>query len=239
MSRGIWSADQFALLPSLSVAAHELKTPIALMRQFGLLLQDETLSDAERRDYQSQLILTAERALALTTDISQATNLQPSLFPLEPINPVALCRSMAREMQPLARVYGRDIVWPQGYQRTATLAIANPLLFRRVLANFLDNALKYTEPNVPIRVSVRCAKEVVRVSVRDHGPQLTRREYQALLDDMEHMKVVRTRPESSGLGIFLAAEFARAMNGMIGLTRHRDGVTFYVELPLSQQMRLV
>jgi integral membrane sensor signal transduction histidine kinase len=50
---------------------------------------------------------------------------------------------------------------------------------------------------------------------------------------------VRTRPESSGLGIYVANQFARAMNGRIGLIRHRDGLTFYVEMPISRQLSLI
>jgi len=61
-------------------------------------------------------------------------------------------------------------------------------------------------------------------------------EYRRLLGELETKKTVKSRPNSSGLGIFLASEFARTMHGQIGLTRHRDGVTFYVELPVSRQM---
>lgn len=62
------------------------------------------------------------------------------------------------------------------------------------------------------------------------------REYRRLTDEMEKRKSIRTRPESSGLGIYVASQFAQAMDGEIGLIRHRDGLTFYVELPLSRQL---
>lgn len=234
MSRGIWSEQGFTGLPSLSVAAHELKSPITLMRQLSLVLQDDGLSSAEKSRYQQQLIATADRALLLTTDLSHAANLQPSLFPLESVNPLAICQSIAREIDPLMKIYDRNIAWPKASRKT-TLVVANPRLLGRVVANFIDNALRYTEADIPIRVNIGQSGETVRVGVRDYGPQMTRSDYQRLLSEVEQMKTIRTRPESSGLGIFIASQFARAMQGSIGLIRHRDGVTFYVDLPVSRQ----
>jgi signal transduction histidine kinase len=50
---------------------------------------------------------------------------------------------------------------------------------------------------------------------------------------------VHARPESSGLGLYISGQFADAMQGTIGAVRHRDGATFYVELPASRQMNLL
>jgi K+-sensing histidine kinase KdpD len=50
---------------------------------------------------------------------------------------------------------------------------------------------------------------------------------------------IHCRPQSSGLGIFIASQFADAMNGNIGVTRHRDGVTFYVDLNSSRQLKFL
>jgi signal transduction histidine kinase len=50
---------------------------------------------------------------------------------------------------------------------------------------------------------------------------------------------LQNRPASSGLGLYIAGQFAEAMQGSIGATRHRDGATFYVELLASQQLKLL
>ena len=90
------------------------------------------------------------------------------------------------------------------------------------------------------RLRFRLGRQRCReMSVRDFGPMMSLKEYRLLLDEMETRKTVRTRPESSGLGIYVANQFARAMNGRIGLIRHRDGLTFYVEMPISRQLSLV
>ena len=233
-----WSDADFGGLPSVLVAAHELKTPLALIRQMALLLDDDLTSTVDKKQIQQRIIQTSEQALQLTVDLANSANLTPSLFPLEPVNPLALCQQIAVETRLNAALYGRKISWPQR-GRNSRLILANRTLLGRILANFLNNALKYTEDDSEIKVSVTAAKEAVRLSVRDFGPMMSLKEYRRLVDEMESRKTVRTRPESSGLGIYVASQFARAMNGQIGLIRHRDGLTFYVEMPISRQLSLL
>ena len=233
-----WSDADFGRLPSVLVAAHELKTPLALIRQMALLLDDDLTSAADKKQIHQRIIQTSEQALQLTVDLANSANFTPSLFPLEPVNPLALCQQIAAETRLNAALYGRKISWPRG-GRNNRLILANRTLLGRILANFLNNALKYTEDGSEIKVSVTAAKEAVRLSVRDFGPMMSLREYRRLLDEMDARKTVRTRPESSGLGIYVASQFARAMNGQIGLIRHRDGLTFYVDMPISRQLSLL
>ena len=234
MTSNQWSDREFWALPSVVVAAHELKTPLALMRQLSLLLSEGSLDGAETRRVSQQVTQTAERALALVGDLAHTANLSPTLFPLEPVNPLAVCRQIAQEMRPALQVYDRRVEWPRG--RQAQLVVANQTLLGRVLANFLENALRYSEPSATVRVKLQRRGDVLRMGVRDFGPMMSLREYRQLLDEMALRKSIRTRPESSGLGVYVASQFAQAMNGEIGLIRHRDGLTFYVDVPLSRQL---
>lgn len=237
MSRGIWSEQDFAGLPSLSVAAHELKSPITLMRQLALAIRSGELSTDEEQIYSERLVIMADRSLQLANDLAQVANLQSSLFPLEPTNPLAVCRSLHMRAGPMAKVYGRDIAWPKN--RKVELVSANERLLGSIITNFIDNALKYSQVDTPVAVKIAQKQDKVRIAVRDFGPRITMREYQRLVAEMDRLKTVKTRPDSSGLGVFIASQFAKAMGGQIGLIRHRDGVTFYVDLAVSGQLKLI
>ena len=234
MSRGIWNEHDFAKLPSLSVAAHELKSPITLMRQLALAIQSGELSPDEERKFSDRLVMMSDRSLQLVNDLSHVGNLQPALFPLEPTNPLAVCRSLHVGISPMAEMYGRDIIWPKN--RRVDLVSANSRLLGSVLGNFIDNALKYSQENMPIRVKIVQKDGATRIAVRDHGPQINLKEYRRLIDEMEQPKSIKTRPDSSGLGVYIASQFARAMGAEIGLIRHRDGVSFYIDLVKSGQL---
>ena len=108
-----WSDADFGGLPSVLVAAHELKTPLALIRQLALLLDDDLTSSADKAQIQQRIIRTSEQALQLTIDLANSANLTPSLFPLEPVNPLALCQQVAMETKFNAMLYGRKVSWPK------------------------------------------------------------------------------------------------------------------------------
>jgi len=76
----------------------------------------------------------------------------------------------------------------------------------------------------------------IRLGVRDYGPAVPA---SSAKDTGRVPHLLHARPESSGLGVYIARQFAEAMNATIGTTRHRDGATFYVEISASTQMRLL
>jgi K+-sensing histidine kinase KdpD len=75
--------------------------------------------------------------------------------------------------------------------------------------------------------------------VRDYGPALPANVWKTLESSLgTSAQPMHSRPESSGLGIYIANQFAEAMHAEVGATRHRDGATFYVDLSASTQLRL-
>lgn len=227
-------------LPFAIASAHELKAPLALIRQLSLSLEQGQWSEAESRRMLRQITLTSEGALRLTADLTRATRLQDSLFELAPINPRELCEEVAHELTPLFKARNRELKVAAG--RRPLLAVANRDLLRRILVNFSDNALNYTDADTPVTLQAASAGqgERIRISVRDYGPAVPADVWRSLKRYLgKAPQTLQARPASSGLGLYLAGQFAGAMNGHIGATRHQDGATFYVELLSSHQLRLL
>lgn len=224
----------------LVAAAHELKSPLALVRQLSLMLETGDVSAAERERMLRQISLTSERALRLTSDLTRSVRLDDALFQLEPINPKQLCDDIVTELTPLFAAYGRDLrVAPRKHP---LLLVANRDLLRRIIMNFSDNALHYAEEGsaVEIQINALNAGHTVRLGVRDYGPALSGDMWRSLKKKLATApQPIHARPQSSGLGIYIAGQFADAMKGKIGVTRHRDGATFYVDLHASSQLSLL
>ena len=222
--------------PLFIAAAHELKSPLALIRQLSLGLEKGEVSAKELEVLARQITLTSERALRLTTDLTKTVRLEDSLFNLEPLNPVSLCEEVAEEIRPLFAAKGRSVnVSPRA---RPLLAIANKDLLRRILLNFVDNALHYSE-DAPVVISASSKNGSVRLAVRDYGPAISPHMWKSLSESLGvATQPVHNRPGSSGLGIYISQQFADAMNAKVGALRHRDGATFYVDISASTQMRL-
>ncbi|MEI7539208.1 MAG: HAMP domain-containing sensor histidine kinase [Candidatus Saccharibacteria bacterium] len=227
-------------LPSLVTAAHELKSPLALMRQLALMLEDGGLSDDEQKRMLRQISLTSERALRLTNDLTRSIRLSEALFTLEPINPQQLCEDIIHELEPLFAAHGRNV--RVASRKHPLLLVANRDLLRRIIMNFSDNALNYTDINTTIEIKVGSINsgKTIRLGVRDYGPAMPINALKLLRGKLAYAPTtIHARPNSSGLGLYIAGQFADAMNGKIGVIRHRDGATFYVDLQASWQLSLL
>lgn len=227
-------------LSSVVVAAHELKSPLALVRQLSLMLEGGNVSADDQKRMLRQISLTSERALRLTSDLTRSVRLPEALFTLEPINPQQLCADIVLELTPLFVAHNCQVKLVA--HRCPLLLVANRDLLRRIIMNFSDNALNYTESNavVEIRIGTQKSGKVIRLGVRDYGPALPNNLLKSLSGKLVNSSTpIHARPQSSGLGLYIVSQFADAMNGRIGVTRHRDGATFYVDLQASRQLSLL
>jgi len=231
----------FSGLPSVVIAAHELKSPLTLVRQLSLMLEEGNVSPSEQKRILRQISLTSERALRLTSDLTKSVRLPDALFTLEPINPHQLCEDVIRELTPLFEAHGRKVQLSSC--RKSLLLVANRDLLRRIVMNLSDNALNYTEGNssVQIKIGTYNYGKTVRLGVRDYGPAVSIDLFRTLKTKLTNISStpIYARPQSSGLGLYIVSQFADAMNGKVGVTRHRDGATFYVDLQASKQLSLL
>lgn len=227
-------------LPSLVAAAHELKSPLALVRQLSLMLETGDVSASERAHMLRQISLTSEKALRLTSDLTRSVRLEDAMFDVEPINPQQLCEDIVRELSPLFTAHGRKVELTP--RKHPLLLIANRDLLRRIIMNFSDNALNYTGTDSVVKIQIQALKsgKIIRLGVRDFGPALSSDMWKSLKGKLAIApQAVHSRPQSSGLGLYIAGQFADAMKGTVGVTRHHDGATFYVDLNASSQLSLL
>ncbi len=219
------------------MVAHELKSPLAVIRQLALSLEDVDDPTIIAR-HLHHIRLTSERALRLTSDVTRSSR-QDTLFDLEPLNPLSICEEVAHELTPLFQAQGKRI--EVATHARPPLLVGNHDLLRRVLLNFGDNALHYARTDSPVTLQVHGIGDQVRIGVRDYGPALATDLWATLLNRLQShaAQPLSGRPQSSGLGLYTAGQFADMMNGSIGATRHRNGVTFYVDMAASRQLSLL
>ena len=218
------------------VAAHELKAPLSVLRQLALSMDfDDEKSSLEH--LQSQMISVSERAIKQVNDLTKISRLEDGLFEMEPVSIRAVCDDVTRELNYLFRYNQRDLFVK--YTNKSKLVTANRDLLRSIIYNFLLNAMHYSGKETRSELIVSNSKDKVKVLIRDFGPALPMDVWRELKRGwVEKPTSIAMRPGSSGLGLYIASKFARYMNAEIGAVRHRDGTSFFVELPISMQVRL-
>lgn len=219
------------------VAAHDLKAPLALMRQLALSL-DLADDQAVRSRIQSQLVSVSERAMRQVNDLAKIARLEDGLFELEPLSVRSVCDEVARELRPLFRYENRQLNLSYSSNH-ARLAIANRDLLHSIIYNFCSNAVRYSECGTVSCLKISDFRGKVRIGVRDFGPALPAKIWHELRRGTLNAPVsIAMRPGSSGLGLYIASEFAHHMNANLGAIRHRDGTSFFIDLPISKQASL-
>lgn len=230
---GLFEDSVFSL-----VAAQELTSPIALMRQLSLAISAEGISERERQLLGQQLTLTSERALRLASSLDMTSASQISLQ-LEPVNPINVCSEVIHELTPLFRAHGQTISLDS--RARSPLSVANRQILRRILLAFGDNAIHYGSTEHPIRMNISVADKHVRIGMRDWGPAVPIDIWKRLESRvMSRAKSpLGNRPQISSLSLLASRHLAELMGGAVGIIRHRDGATFYVDLNVSEQMSLL
>lgn len=117
-------------------------------------------------------------------------------------------------------------------------AFADIDMIRAILRNLLSNAIKYSFPDGQIDISVKEFPDVVKVSIKDHGVGMDKKQLQLLLDENQP---VRTSPgtqneKGSGLGLVLIKDFIAKNKGTFGIESIKGkGSTFWFSLPRQKE----
>jgi len=223
---------------SLVAAAHELKTPLVLLRQLALEL--ENTDDENRRiEVVRRIKLTTERSLRLVDNLTKIANLDGAMFDMEPIQLPGLCYEVVNELTPLSRALGQSFNIKNS--RVTPVAVGHRELMRSLIMSLIDNALQYNSDNQPIKISSKVERNEATIAIRDYGPIMEISQYKKLEQSLGNQAMpIAARPLSSGLGLMIAGQLVRAMQGRLSVSRHHSGgMTFRVHLPASRQLALM
>lgn len=226
-------------MPSVLAAAHELKAPLVLMRQLTYQLDLVGELSKEQKIVQERMRLTTERALRLVENITQTSRLGEALFALEPLQVRSVWQEVATEMGPLVAQMDQNM--QVKVPKKPLLVVAHPELLPAILVGLCDNALAHNPRGSSVVLSAKQDKQSVVFSVRDKGPVIDTKAFRELAGRLGTApQPLGARPNSSGLGLWIAGSFARAMASTLSVTRHRSGgMTFSLHVPISGQLSLL
>jgi PAS domain S-box-containing protein len=221
----------------LSVAAHELKTPMTSLRGYAQLLAREFEKDGganvERARRAARTIQVQSDKLArLVSQLLDVSRIQSGKLILERHS--TDLGQLVGEVVEVARMQLKDHVLVSTLPDKLIVDI-DPLRVEQVVTNLIDNAIKYSPEGGQIDVSVEAPDaRTVRLSVRDHGvgvpahhrAQIFDRFYQA------HAGGPLTSMAGMGLGLYISRQIVEMHDGTIEAEFPEDGGTrFVVTLP--------
>jgi signal transduction histidine kinase len=222
----------------VAITSHELRTPLAAIRGFvdTLLRRIDQLSGEEVREFLGIVELQTDRLIHLVEDLLVVSKIEAGklTFDPRPIETAAFLDGVVRGLGDDAGRVRIDIPEP------VPTFVADPNRVGQILTNLLQNAVKFSPDDVPVRIRARVepadAGEVVRFDVIDEGVGIAPADAEAIFERFHQTEAASTRrAEGTGLGLYITRKLVEAMEGSISLASEVGrGSTFTIRLPLRR-----
>ncbi len=234
----------------LAIAGHELRTPVTSMKA-NVQLASRAVRPLRTLGIEDAAIAKVQRALdvldvadrqisrldRLIEDLLDVTRIQAQTLELDqaPADLADVVREAVAQQQ---------VAWPG--RKFSTKLPGGPVLLEfdarriaQVVTNYLTNALKYSPPTAPVRVTVTVTDTQVRVAVRDEGPGLSAQQQKQLWELFHRVEGIRQMSgsgEGLGIGLYICATIIIAHGGQVGVdSKVGNGSTFWFTLPSATQ----
>lgn len=220
----------------LANMSHEIRTPMNGILGFLDVLQNEDLSDAQRKHYLSIVRKGGNRLLSTINDIIEISRLEAGQVSL---NETSIDVSDVL-------LYFRDFYSNEVAKKDVTLEISNQIKeksniivtdktkLESILTNFVKNAIKFTSQGF-IEIGVYSPPGKIVFYVKDSGIGIPEKRKKAIFDRFVQADLDITKPhEGSGLGLSIARGYAQLLGGNVWLESEEDkGSTFFFSLPFK------
>ncbi len=187
----------------LATLAHELRNPLAPIRQAALISESEGATDAQRR-WSHNVISRQVRHMSLLLDdlldISRITRGTLELR-LEDTELADILEAAVETARPVIDAKGHKFKIEAPDESVQFMA--DPLRLAQILSNLLTNAAKYTDPGGEIRLRVACERQSIVFAVKDSGIGIPAEALKNIFEMFSQVKSTRDRSEG-GLGIGLS-----------------------------------
>ena len=220
-----------------SHAAHELKTPLAILRGEIELALDQERSPEEYKHTLEEGLAEIDRMIKVVKDLLLLSKLDynPEIFNFEKLDLVPFLKEIAEQSKILAEPKNITVTFnlPEGELPVQ----ADKVHLRRLFHNIIGNAIKYTPAGRSVTVTAQVKDKNAVIDVTDTGDGIPEKDLQKIFDKF-YRAPKRDEDEETqtgtGLGLSIALSIARAHNGTIAVQSELGGgTTFTITLPLD------
>ena len=228
--------DQF-----LSILSHELRTPINVVSGFGSILDDEIAGplNEKQHEYLRKMLAGADNLLLLVNDLLDMSRIQAGKFALslQATSFLEVAENVLANLNPLA-AQKRQVLLNEVPPSLPNVN-ADPQRIAQVLANLVNNAIKFTPKGGRIKVRACVKGKDLLCEVEDNGIGIgiTKEDFPKLFNRFSQLDMSTTRTAGgTGLGLSISKALIEAHEGKIGVeSEEGKGSIFWFTLPLNEK----
>jgi two-component system, OmpR family, sensor histidine kinase KdpD len=198
----------------LSVITHDLKTPLTSILGYAALLRDrgDEVSEEFRREFAATVTQQSRRMLDMVEQLIVATSLEEGapVLSREPLDLPGLVKGSMEAFRGVLHDREVHLAIPD----TLPTVFGDRSAVEHIVANLLDNAVKYSPDGSPLSVELEEAPGEVRVRVSDRGPGIPEEQRDHVFDRYDRGDAPG-RSGSVGLGLFIVRSLAEGHGGRV------------------------
>jgi len=214
----------------LSIASHELKTPLTSIKAFNQLIS-KTMDTNKVHYFSNKSAEHIEKLEWLINDLLDVTKINAGkmVYNMQPLNFRNLLLNSIDTIQQTSSTH-RIIL--KGQEEIPY--VGDQFRLEQVVQNFLSNAIKYSPEADQVIVDYRIEMGNILVSVQDFGIGIPSRDFNRLFDRYYRVDNSSMQFEGLGLGLYISSEILKRHQGSFWIeSEEGKGSTFFFRLPLD------
>jgi PAS domain S-box-containing protein len=221
----------------VSLASHQLRTPIAGMKWSAELLRMDNPDSLTARQlkYIDRLLESIRRMAVLVDDFLRVSRFELGSFQpdFDKVNLAQLCADILEEQS--VRANQKKIVVKTFFDPNITAIKTDPNLMRMIITNIYTNAVKYTREEGTIHIGFGKKDDDLIITIQDNGMGIPPGDQDVIFSKLfRAANAVRNVPDGTGLGLYIVKEAVHVLRGSVSFTSTENvGTTFEVILPLE------
>ena len=219
----------------ISMASHELKTPITTLKGFtGLLLRKlERQGRQEEVPMLTRMDAQIDRLTKLIDELLDVSKVQAGQldYEEEPVDLAALLQETVEILQPTSPTHTLIV-----RETTHAMIMGDKDRLGQVLTNLISNAIKYSPQANQVDLSITTSNKTVTLRVRDYGVGIPKAQQKHIFDRFYRGRVSHSKAfPGLGMGLYITHEIVKRHGGEITVeSEEGKGSTFVVSLPLKK-----
>lgn len=219
--------------------SHDLKTPLTMIKSYAEMIRDLSGDIPQKRNNHLQVIIDeTERLNRLVCDMSSMSAMQTHKVVLnrETFDLGASASAILASYKILEEQEGYTFKFNKPKE---CFAYGDEDKIKQVIANLINNAVKYCGEDKVIIVSIKRVGKKFRLEISDHGPGISQEELPHVWDRYYKTSSNYVRPTTgTGLGLSIVKEILTLHHAEYGVnSRLEKGTTFWFELPYMRKER--
>ena len=217
----------------VSTVSHEFKTPIATIKGYVQLMQDDSLSKEERQNYLERMLDGTQQLTHLTDNILKLSKLENQGLGLD-FQPFRLDEQI-REVILFLQPKWEQLNLTLDLDLPHTIYNGNEEFLYQVWLNLMDNAIKYSQRDSSIHVHLTDVEDGKVITLSDEGIGMTN-EVSSRIFDKFYQSDTSRKTKGNGLGLALAKQIIELHQGTIKVNSSlNQGSVFKIFLPNNQK----